>query len=483
MNLIHKINVNLDPGLRRGDVKGVAFTLCRSGEGRNPEFYQKVAFSILSLLLLICPCKAYEPTDVPNFLTMERAVQLACQHRADIKALKQLEQAYRMQARATWGGYLPTADLAAGVAKWRSQRWPTVNTSLTVKQPVYNPSLAHDYKAAQCDTERQKMVTQEALLEMRHVVEVEFLKGWQLQQQEESIQTLCASAEATFKEAKHKNKLRLLDSIDWLKSTSDHASSVATFHNYSDDLIIEQRKLEFLLGNSIKLCQLTGEKKLNLSWESDRDIELNDVNWYIRHAMKSHPALKEIRKRIETEQHRARSLQKMALPTINLVAGAGIQSEDVHEDETNFYKDGAPFYNVGVSVGLNVFDGLTNRYKERGQQARILHERLNYDHKFNEIVANVESAFYTLSKSITTLHAEKAELKRARNEYERRKKEFDAGMLSRAEYKTAKTLWEKARFQWTEARVDAAIKERDLLYACGYPSGELTKEKTTSEEA
>ena len=331
------------------------------------------------LLLFVSQCGAsnqlittkqlsFRTESAPTLLTMERAVELACQHRPDVKALKELEQAYRMQANATWGGYLPTAGVSAEVAKWRGQSWPTINMGLAVKQPIFDPSLSPNYSAACSDTERQKMVTQATLLEIRHTVEVEFLKVWQLQQQEEAIQSLYASSEMVFKEIQHKNKECLLDATEVMKSNAEHASDVATFHSYHDDLNIEQRKLEFLLGYSVRLRKALDGKKMKLSWDSQRDVQLHDLHWYIKHAIKGHPALKEILQRIETEQHRVRSLQMTALPRIDLVAGAGTQSEDVYDDTRIFHRGRSSYYNVGVRVGLNVFDGLVNDYNERDSE-------------------------------------------------------------------------------------------------------------------
>lgn len=407
----------------------------------------------------------FNGAEAPSVLTMERAVEIAYQHRPDIKSFRQLEQAYKMEANAVWAGHLPTVDLQTDIQKWRGQN-PTTNIGLTAHQLIYSPTLPHDYKAACRDTERQMMVTEQALLDIRHAVEVEFLKGWQLQQQEEAIQSLYTSSEMSFKEAQHKNKLCLLDKTDWLQNTSDHAANLTTFYGYNDDMNIEQRKLEFLLGYGVSLRQCTpSHPALNLSWNSDKEVNLYKLGAYVKSALKLHPALKEIIKRIETEQQRIKSLQKTALPTVSLNAGAG-HNVAYSYDVTNHDHSS---YNLGVQVNWNIFDGLINDYKEQSEKAKLIQERFNYDYKAQEITSNIETAFYTLSKSMTTLRSQEIELKRAKNEFERHKQELDAGIISKVEYTTAQTTWEKARYQWIATRVDAAIKERDLLYACGYP--------------
>lgn len=409
---------------------------------------------------------------VGNVLTMERAVALAYQHRPDLKALKQLEESFRMQASATRAGYLPTLDMQASVQKWRGQRSPSTNVGMSARQLIYSPTLSHDYKAACADTQRQEFVTEIEKLNIRHAVEVEFLKGWMLQRQEDSIQSLYVSSESSFKEAQHKNKLKLLDKIDWMKSASDYATNLATFYGYEDDISIEQQKLEFLLGYCVPLQRTMNKKApslsadadqkvLSLTWESSSALHLHDLDMYLKAALATHPALKEITKRIEIEQEKVRSLQKTTLPTVNLTAGAGYDNPGAPHDHT--------FCNVGVELSWNIFDGLVNRYKERSENAKLLQERFSYDYKTKEILSSIKSGFYTLSKSMTILRAQEIEFKRAKNEFDRRKEEFSSGLISPVEFKTAKTAWEKARFAWLSMRVDAATKERDLLYACGYP--------------
>jgi outer membrane protein TolC len=389
-----------------------------------------------------------------------------------------------------WAGHFPTIDAQIGVQKWRDHSQASVNAGLTVNQLVYSPTLAHDYKAARADTQRQELVTETTKLDIRHVVEVEFLKSWQLQQQEESMQALYASSELLFKEAQHKNELKLLDKTDWLQSTSDHAKDLSTYYSYNDDVTIAQRKLEYLLGYSVHLQRLSHTKKgerqcmnaassqpMDLSWDGSKQIVLYNLETYMISAFKCHPALKEILKRVETEQQRVKSLRKTALPSLSVSASTGFDNQytyDTTHDNT--------YYNIGFGVTWNIFDGLVNRYKERSEQAKLLQERLNYDAKVQEITSAIETAFYTLSKSMTNLQAQQIEFERAKNEFERRKEEMCTGIISRVDFKTAQSIWEKARYQWITARVDAATKESDLLYACGYPSvSELEKKRSKPE--
>jgi outer membrane protein TolC len=87
----------------------------------------------------------------------------------------------------------------------------------------------------------------------------------------------------------------------------------------------------------------------------------------------------------------------------------------------------------------------------------------------NKIKTEVNDAFRSLTKSLSSLKAKKVEYLQAKNNFELQQQRYDIGDISRVDFENSKTDWESAQLTYMKAQAETKLNERKLYFACGYP--------------
>ena len=276
-----------------------------------------------------------------------------------------------------------------------------------------------------------------------------------------------------FQQARHQNELDLLDRKDWLSSVSTRAGESASILNYSEDVIIAQRKLEYLLGQpfnlglEILLENATTDKSkhsqldLTLVWNEEIPELVKPLESYQEIALKIRPDFKASKKTISIYQDAVKIADRANLPVLSFNATSGFDSRN------NVHYEG--YHSFGFALSMPLFDGMLQHYESNKAQAYVVKSMLDNQDLDNKIKTEVNDAYRNLTKSLSSLKAKKVTYLQAKNYFELQQQRYEIGDISKVDFEGAKTDWENSQLTYMKAQAEAKLNERKLNYACGYP--------------
>ncbi len=412
-------------------------------------------------------------------LTITEAVEIAMGNKPNLQTYKYAIEASKAKGMQVWSAYLPHVGMMADIGQKNGGDGLQTQITMDVQQLIYSfAGPIEKYKQAKKQTNIVQLANDKDKKAIRNAVEVAFLECWKVQQQQAYILALHKSSTSTYTKQSYANKLKLLDKSVWLKSESDHAKNLAIVDKYYQGIELAQRKLEFFMGQSIDLAVRNLEKPmadtnnkqhivtLALEWKEPKEFKLLPLETYYNYATENSESLKIVDQQIDIAKDQVYIAQRSNLPIISAYGtSGGLISERTGQGAVLPRN----FYNFGLRINWPIFNGLLHDYEEKEAHAILTKEILAKDQSLQDIKLAIETAYYVLKQALVTLEAKKVDLVYTRNNFAMKKQEFTIGVISQIELDAAQTEWEKTEYEWLELAVDAAIKERSLVYACGYP--------------
>ena len=440
--------------------------------------------SILVFLCIInqCVLAAEESDPQPiTHLTMAEAVKLAHEHRPDLGALAQAIQANKSGAKAEIAGYYPTIVFGSELTQSNGQGNPVNLSTLSVNQVLYSfagPQQRYRRAKGYAELSEVEREVQENIV--RWEVERAFLQAYLVQENDRLIQSTFEAAKVTYKKSKNENKQDLLDKNEWLKRVESYAASISTNYQFYDDIQIAFRKLELLLGQPVILVNgeigAGADKRkttvAKMEWQHPSKGYLSPLNTYITYAIDHRPEIRLGIKKMAIEQANIKLSQGTRLPSFSANFQAGFQGEFglSYPIGTLSTINDKQFHSVTVAATWTLFDGVVNQHQERQARANKLKELLTQQQAVLTIKSDVQDKYFTYAKALLQIKAQKMSYLRSRNEFNLRKQELAIGQISSVDFKTAQGNWEQAQYDWIARNVDLALKQRDLMFVCGYPT-------------
>ena len=136
-------------------------------------------------------------------------------------------------------------------------------------------------------------------------------------------------------------------------------------------------------------------------------------------------------------------------------------------DKTNATKQWYPIALIGVTMNLNIFDGLQRHYKI--QQAKISVTKNQNNLKNLELASQLESsiAAITYNNALKALSANKRNLELAKHVYEVVQKKYEQGVGNNLEIVNAQASLRETEINYYSAVYDALVAKIDYLKATG----------------
>jgi outer membrane protein len=136
-------------------------------------------------------------------------------------------------------------------------------------------------------------------------------------------------------------------------------------------------------------------------------------------------------------------------------------------DKTNAMKQWYPIALVGVTMNLNIFDGMQRHYKI--QQAKIAVTKNENNLKTLEMASQMESsaAAIMFNNTMKTLENNKRNMELAKHVYEVIQKKYDQGLGNNLEIINAQSSVRESEVNYYNAVYDALIAKIDYLKATG----------------
>lgn len=433
---------------------------------------------------ILSPVQDPEQAKSTQQLTMQKAVNLALTHRPDLKALSYAIQANKSGAKSVMAGYYPTIALGSDISQQTDQSTLGSSTSVKANQLIYSfAGPLQLYQKAKNVTALSELdqVRQSNLIRLE--TEKSFLQTWLVQEQERTIKALKKSSESTFQQQKHKNNLGKLDKDTWLKSAEDYATSAVQVGQYQDNLALEYKRLEFFMGEPLSLHSEDNGKTTttHLTWQYKKKYTLKPLETYHHYALITRPEIPQGLKRMAIEQWNIKIAQGLRLPTIsaNALAGCNVTPANTVSITPTAIPDAErpsrigpqinTFWSLGVSFGWTLFDGLVTQYQEQQAQANKTREMLDREQTILRVKQEVHEKYYELIKAVKQLKAQKANYVRNENAFNLMQQKLDLGKISQTDFDGVQTTWQQAQLDWLGRNTAAALAERELIAACGYP--------------
>lgn len=398
-------------------------------------------------------------------LSMEEAIEIAHKNKPSLQALEQRVYLSKVEERQAWAGYYPTVNLISNLRQQRGQSGPQALATLSANQLVYDfAGPQAQAKRARKKTESQRYFAQQLYNDVRLDVARTFLQCWRIQQQRAAIQALNISSQEMFDQARHEEKLNLLNKNVFLQNAETHAADLATVYSYHQDVEIFQRRLEFLMGQVVNLNIVPNKNSTlpttKLVWQNEQETPLNDINFYYAIALNNHPEIKEQQKNIEVHQESEKIALNQHLPKFSVHALAGA----TNVLETGYHN----YHNFGIAMNWDIFNLPHIDYQAKLARVQKLEATLQKQEIENRVRSEVATAYYSLAQEVSKLRAERFHYARAHNEFTLRSQELATGLISPVDLIIAQTTWKNAQIALIDQQVATETRRQELLHKCGY---------------
>ncbi len=408
--------------------------------------------NIITLILCIT---IFNNNLICKALNMQQAVKIAHKNKPSLKALKFATAASRANEKVAIAGYLPQISLSTTEQFASSAKGLQNSTTLQAQQLIYSFSGPERLKRiAKTETAIAELNERNHEDLIRNEVEISFLQTWLLQEKNKLIKTLKNTAIKTIKKSHHKDKLQLLGQNDVLKDSANYASQMANVYAYIDELSISQDQLEFLLGNAYN----KGNKTTELSWNHNQEMQIKPLKYFYNLALKNRKEIRLKEKTIETHKEYQKYYKYNYLPEVSLTGQASRYDQAVSN-------------NVGINLSWNLFDGSSNYRKSQQSNANQLKTMQEKESLIQQIKYETQRAYHSLMAYKKQLTAKDAEFKQAENEFSLAKLNFKIGIISKVDLDNSMYNFENTKFAWLTTKINTSIKESELLFTCGYPTG------------
>ncbi|MCF7799955.1 TolC family protein [Candidatus Babeliales bacterium] len=418
---------------------------------------KKIFFNLFILIAILNVSYVYTATyNNKNLnLTIDKAVEMANKYNPSLKALKFAIQAQKENEKVAISGYFPTVNLSETPYLQNAQNGLQNKIAVEGRQLVYSfAGPLQQLKIAQKQTDVAKLSEEERKDFLRYFVEASFLQSWLLQRKNKLIKALNFSADEKIKKSEHQNKLDLLDRNTWLQDEATFANSLANVYLYSDDLKNAQNQLEFYIGKQFD----NKDKIITLIWDSKQKIKVESLENYYQKAFKNRKDIQRKQKETEAFKETEYYYKKGNAPELRVMGS-------VSKDSNSYYNN----HQVGLYLTWNIFDGGTKHYEQHKAHAEMLKALEEKENLINQAKYDVQKAYNDLAILLKQLAAQNIQLTQAQNDYIFNKQKYEIGDISKVDFEQVKYNWENQKFIWLSLKINTAIKERELQYACGFP--------------
>ncbi len=396
-------------------------------------------------------------------LSLERALDIAYHNRSILHALDNTIKARKSSELEALSGYFPKFSLNSLVSQSQKQ----LNGELSFKkhQQFFNfEQLLYSFAGPLEQYQINQYTTAIARLQrnlkenaIQFEVEKNFLTLYSIHEKQKTIATLEKASRAQFARAKAQNSEQLLNADEWYKEKAAYATAIFTVDSYQEDRATTIATLNRSLETEL-LTPLNNLSTRLFIQASIAQATAHPLDFYIRNAFAYRKELAIQEEEIEQSKAQLRFFQRSYLPKFSFFTTI----------ENGAISIPTSFWLLGIKISWE-FDGLSSAYKAQEQKAAVESAIMAKKDTEQTITLEVQTAYLELQKLIKQLRAAYEEKERDRTIFTVKKKQYEIGELSAPDFSAACNDWENAQFVVTNLETIIAIKQRELLYSCGYP--------------
>ncbi|MDP3889505.1 MAG: TolC family protein [bacterium] len=440
----------------------------------------KEKFKVLTFFFVFL-CSARTTQSTPSLLdidslSIEQAVQNAFLNRSSLKARNKIVQERNYSAWAQLSGYFPRVNV-----KTRLQRatksilasdylnrkiLPTYQTFIEIRQFIVK--FGGPFELYRIGKQEAEIATLQEAFEQDAIqfeTEQSLLILWTKLLKEQSIQSIEQAAVRQFAKAQVDQEVGFLNLSQWINEQALLTERMATVQKYPDELgkayVAFERAIEQPLDKQLNISALK-----NFVQTSIHNAQQYPLDFFLKKAYLHRKDLLIKEEEIIREEWREKFFIRSYLPSASFFAN--IANGTIFAQTVPPTIRGNTFWEFGLLFEWN-FDGLGNAYQAGAAQNSTLAAILQKKDLERQINVEVQTNYYELQKRSKYLNAAQLRIIQQQQEFERKKAQHLVGELSDVDWATAQKNWEKAQFNLLNLEQQTAIKQRELLFSCGYP--------------
>jgi outer membrane protein TolC len=409
---------------------------------------------------------------------LQRCLVIGLEQNFDVRIIKNSQQISDNNATAGNAGYLPTLDLTSnysGVLSNQQRQYPADGSAMIQNQNIINQTFDAGVYLNWTIFDGLNIQTNYSRLK-------EFQKMGQLQTQlriENFIAELCTeyynyvqqnirlnNLKSTL--ALSKERLRIVESQYAIGSMSrlNYQQAKVDFNADSSKLVKQQ---EVLFASSVKLNQLMSNTTVEQSiYTMDTIIALKAIFekesiW--QKTVEHNVFLLLSDKEIDVSLLELKNLQSTNYPYLRINAGYGY-TYNTYQASTYKKQDNLGF-SYGVTLGINLFDGMNRSRKQTNAKIEIENKKLAYEKLQLEIKSEFTNIWMAYMNNIGLIELEEDNLKTAKETYDIAIDQYKLGSLSGIELREAQNSLLEAEERYIQAVYNTKLCEISLLQISG----------------
>ncbi|HUI32142.1 MAG TPA: TolC family protein [Dysgonamonadaceae bacterium] len=431
----------------------------------------KRVFSFLGLLLLF-----YSPT-VGQVITLDECVRIGLEQNFDIRIMRNNQQI--SDRNVSWGnaGLLPTIDATSGyniksdnanqtpadgsaATSIRNNNTETLNTSLNLNWTIF------DGFNAQTNYKKLKELRNVGELNTRFSIEsfianlsAEYYNLVQETMRMENLKSAVKLSGEQLRIVEARYQIGSFSRLDLQQARVDFNADSSRLIRQYETLNTSRIKLNELMGvNDVETPLIAADTSIILKPLQPKDVLWNKV-------LSENTLLQLAKKDILLSELNLKNIESNYYPYVRLNTGYGFSH--FNYDLGTFDKQRTWGPNVGITIGINIFDGFNKRREQKNARTQIENRKLETEQTQLMLKSNFSNMWQAYRNNLELLNLEKENVENARENYEIAIERYKLGDLAGILLREAQNSLLEAEERLVSAQFNIKLNEIALLQISG----------------
>ncbi len=416
---------------------------------------------------------AQAESSTQELLTIDECIRIALKNNYDVRAAKKSYDAARYDLLGTWRGFLPAADISSSWTRYERESWidpgggsrPYLSRSsyglrLSFSQTIFdgwhNVANHNLYKARRFSAEEDLRLTRQLLvLAVKNSCYALLKAKMLLEVQTEAVKR----SEEQLNMAKAKYDLGAASLSDYLKAKVQLSNDSLAFISASNNIKTAQADLNNILGRNIDIPIQIDAKLEYKKFEFD-------AHTVTEKTIDGHPQINKTRSEVDQAHSSLTIARSDNYPKLYFGVDYNWNDRKFPGSWDDYRMRDDP-WRVGISVSLNIFDGLSTVSKIWGAKAQLqsAREKLRKDRR--EVTLEIKKALLAVAEAEQKIRVTDQALEAAEQDFNLTKEKYNLGAASMLELLDANYSYKTAKSSQVESLYDYNLAIAEFEKAIG----------------
>lgn len=438
-------------------------------------------------VLFLCISLLFTHSIIAQTINLEECLRVGLEQNFDIRIMRN-EQTIS-DRNVSWGnaGFLPTLDATTGYnlksdntnqtpadgsaeRNIRSNNTQSVNASVNLNWTLFDGFNAQtNYKKLKELKSMGELNTQLTVESFIANLSAEYYNLVKETMRMENLKSAVKLSGEQLRIVEARYQIGDLSRLDLQQARVDFNSDSSRFIHQYEVLNTSRIKLNELMGNNnVEMPLVAADTSINL-----KPIEPKEVLW---NSVLSYNVLLQLTKKdIALSQLNLKNIESRYYPYVKLNTGYGFTH--FNYDVGSFEKQRNWGPNIGVTVGINIFDGFNKRREQKNAQIRIQNTKLEKEQMELAIKSDFANMWQSYLNNLELLKLEKENVEVARENYDIAIERYKLGDLAGIRLREAQNSLLEAEERLVTAQYNIKMNEIALKQISGKVTDYLKSEK------